>query len=389
MKEKHSNHSTAIRCAVYTRKSTDEGLDQEFNTLDAQREAAEAFINSQRHEGWVVLPQHYDDGGYSGASMERPALKRLLDDVKANQVDCILCYKVDRLTRSLLDFAKIMEVLDSNSATFVSVTQQFNTTSSLGRLTLNILLSFAQFEREMISERTRDKMSAARRKGKWTGGNLVLGYDRGSKPGYIVVNKKEAARVREIFRLYLDYGALMPVVEELGRRRWTMKSWITREGKQAGGKPFTKNRLHNLLTNIAYTGKVDFEGRIFEGEHERIIDDEIWNRVQELLQRNGRRGGRNLRNKYGALLKGIVRCGSCGAGMTHTYTKKGSRLYRYYVCIQAQQKGWKHCETRSVSAPALEDAVVEQIRGISRNPAVRGEVLRQLTEQRNGRRAES
>src|SRR5260221_8695544 len=212
-----------VRCGIYTRKSTDEGLDQAFNTLDAQREAAESFINSQRQEGWATLPHKYDDGGYTGANMDRPALKRLLADVQSGSVNCVVVYKVDRLSRSLLDFARIMEILDKHGATFVSVTQQFNTTSSMGRLTLTVLLSFAQFEREMISERTRDKMRAARRKGKWIGGNIVLGYDLAPKGGALVVNKDEAERVREIFQLYIKLGSLIPVIEELDGRGLTMK----------------------------------------------------------------------------------------------------------------------------------------------------------------------
>lgn len=373
-----------VRCAIYTRKSTDEGLEQDFNSLDAQREAGEAFVTSQRHEGWVALPARYDDGGYTGANMDRPALKRLLEDVQAGTVNCVVVYKVDRLTRSLLDFSRIMEVLDKHGATFVSVTQQFNTTSSLGRLTLNILLSFAQFEREMISERTRDKMSAARRKGKWVGGALILGYDCAPKGGALVVNAEEAQRVREIYSLYLDLGSLIPVVEELDRRGWLMKRWTTREGRQVGGAPFNKTKLHNLLTNIAYTGRVAYQGEIHAGEHPRIVDDETWNRVQEQLNQNGRRGGRNVRNKYGALLKGLLRCGSCGVGMTHTYViKDGGKRYRYYVCINAHQRGWNTCPTRSVSAPTIEGAVVQQLRGIARNPAMLSEVLRQIEQQRH------
>jgi len=263
-----------IRCAIYTRKSTEEGLEQEFNTLDAQREAGEAFIHSQRQEGWVALPQHYDDGGFTGANMDRPALKRLLADVEAGEANCVVVYKVDRLSRSLLDFARIMEILDRHGATFVSVTQQFNTTSSMGRLTLNILLSFAQFEREMISERTRDKMSAARRKGKWVGGNLVLGYDVTPQGGVLVVNEEEARKVREIFRLYLEFGSLIPLVEELERRGWRMKTWTTREGRQVGGAAFTKTKLHSLLTNVVYTGRVHYDGELYDGEHARIIDDD-------------------------------------------------------------------------------------------------------------------
>jgi site-specific DNA recombinase len=372
----------AVRCAIYTRKSTDEGLDQAFNTLDAQGEASESFINSQRHEGWTALPQKYDDGGYTGANMDRPALKRLLADVESGAVNCVVVYKVDRLTRSLLDFARIMEVLDKRGATFVSVTQQFNTTSSLGRLTLNILLSFAQFEREMISERTRDKMGAARRKGKWVGGNLVLGYDVAAHGGALVLNEDEARRVREIFRLYLEYGSLIPVIEQLDQRGWRLKAWTAREGREVGGSHFTKNKLYNLLTNVIYTGKVEYDGQIYAGEHPRIVDDEVFNQVQETQHRNGRRGGRSVWNKYSALLKGIVRCATCDAGMIHTYTQKKNRLYRYYVCVRAHQRGWNQCQTRAVPAQALESAVIAQLRGIGRNPAMLGEVMRQMAAQR-------
>jgi len=379
---------TAVRCGIYTRKSTEEGLEQSFNTLDAQREAAEAFIASQRHEGWMALPQKYDDGGFTGANMDRPALKRMLADIESGIVNCVVVYKVDRLTRSLLDFARIMEVFDKHGATFVSVTQQFNTTASLGRLTLNILLSFAQFEREMISERTRDKMRAARRKGKFVGGNLVLGYDVSPQAGGLVVNEAEARRVREIFQLYLDYGSLVPVVKELDRRGWTLKAWTTREGRKVGGTQFTKAKVYKLLTNAAYAGKVKYEGRIFEGEQERIVDEETFVRVQETLQRNGRGCGRIIRGKYSALLKGLVRCASCDAGMIHTWTKKDNRLYRYYVCVKAQQRGWNNCQTRSVSAPALENAVVEQIRSIGRDPTMLGEVMRQLADRANVKSAE-
>jgi site-specific DNA recombinase len=308
-----------IRCAIYTRKSTDEGLDSDFSTLDAQRESAEAFIVSQRQEGWIALPQKYDDGGFSGADMERPALKRLLDDVRRGLVTCVVVYKVDRLTRSLLDFSSIVEVFDMHGANFVSVTQQFNTTASLGRLTLNILLSFAQFEREMIAERTRDKMSAARRKGKWVGGSPVLGYDVHPDGGALVVNPEEAVRVRAILELYLELGSLLPVVEELERRKWTMKFWTTRDGKMAGGKPFTRPRLHQLLTNIIYTGQVRHRDEIYPDEHEAIVDLETWEQVQTRLKANAPGRGRNLRNKYGARLKGVVRCATCNVGMVHVF----------------------------------------------------------------------
>jgi site-specific DNA recombinase len=376
-----------MRCAIYTRKSTEEGLEQEFNTLDAQRDSAEAYIRSQREDGWVALPDRYDDGGYTGANMERPALKKLLQDVRDGLIDCVMVYKVDRLTRSLLDFARIMEVLDKHGVSFVSVTQQFNTTSSLGRLTLNILLSFAQFEREMIAERTRDKMSAARRKGRWVGGIPMLGYDISERGGALVVNEDEAARVRAIFDLYLEHGSLIPVVQELNRRNWRMKEWTTRKGTLSGGKPFIKNRLYNLLTNIVYTGKIEHGGQIYDGEHEGIVNPEVWQRVQDRLRFNGRTGGRQVRNKYGAVLKGILRCGSCETGMAHTYTQKApNKLYRYYVCVNAHQRGYDQCQTRSVSAPQIEQAVVDQIRGIAANPSVVDEVVRQLAEQQSTQR---
>lgn len=370
-----------IRCAIYTRKSTDEGLEQDFNTLEAQREAGEAFVNSQRHEGWVAVLERYDDGGYSGATMDRPALKRLLADIEAGRVNCIVVYKVDRLTRSIHDFFKILEILERFQVTFVAVTQQFNTTTSLGRLTLNMLLSFAQFERETISERTRDKIRAARRKGKFIGGNLVLGYDAAPKGGALVVNTQEAQQVRTIFRLYLKLGSLIPVVEELERRALRMKRWTTREGRTRGGANFNKTTLYNLLTNVIYTGRVAFEGKLIKGDHGPIIDDETFSGVQERLSRAGR-GGTRQRNKHGGLLKALLRCGCCGAGMTHTYVRKKQTLYRYYVCNTAHQRGYNACETTSVPAPELERAVVAKIRAFAQSPEILSDVLQRVEHQR-------
>ena len=374
-----------VRCAIYTRKSTDEGLDQEFNSLDAQREAGEAFILSQRGEGLVAVPEHYDDGGFSGGNLDRPSLQRLLTDIRAGAVDCVVVYKVDRLSRSLIDFARIVEIFETHNVSFVSVTQQFNTTNSLGRLTLNILLSFAQFEREIIAERTRDKMSAARRKGKWTGGHPVLGYDIDPRGGRLVLNTGEAHQVRTIYNLYVDYSALLPVVREVDRRGWRTKRWVTKRGETCGGKSFTKGRLYRLLTNPIYTGKVEYKGQIYGGEHEAIVAPETWESVQKILQRNGRNGGADVRNNYGALLKGLLRCASCDAGMIHTYTAKGPRRYRYYVCEQAQQKGWANCETKSVSAPIIESAVVAQIRRIGSDSRILAHAIAKAEEQRRSR----
>jgi len=279
-----------VRCAIYTRKSTEEGLDQDFNSLHAQREAAEAYIKSQKQLGWTLVVNQYNDGGFSGSSLDRPALQKLLEDVEARRLDCVVVYKVDRLSRSLLDFARLMDRFDQHSVSFVSVTQQFNTTSSLGRLTLNILLSFAQFEREIIGERTRDKMSAARRKGKWVGGTPVLGYDVAPGGGRLVINEKEAVRVREIFELYRSSRSLSAVVAELSRRRWKTKSWRSKPSIEHSGRPFTKASLRRFLTNALYAGKVEHRGAIYAGEHPSIVESTVWEEVNAEL-----RAGRRIR----------------------------------------------------------------------------------------------
>jgi site-specific DNA recombinase len=368
-----------VRCAIYTRKSSEEGLELEFNSLDAQRESAEAFIASQQHEGWVCLPEHYDDGGFSGGNMDRPALNRLLEDIAAGKVDCVVVYKVDRLSRSLLDFARIMETFDKHGVSFVSVTQQFNTTHSMGRLTLNILLSFAQFEREIIGERIRDKLAAQRRKGKWTGGVPMLGYDvdRSHPSPKLVVNAEEATQVRRIFSLYLELGSLLPVVEELNRRGWCNKTWKTKKGTARGGRSFDKCSVYALLTNPIYIGKIKHKTDVFDGEHEPIIDAAVFEKVQSKLQQNGRGRGNHLINKYGALLKGLLHCRACGQSMVHTFTGRGSKRYRYYTCVKAIKSGWRTCPTKSLPAAEIEAEVVDQIRCLAHDEGLRAEVLKQ------------
>ena len=336
---------TAIRCAIYTRKSTDEGLDQDFNSLDAQREAAEAFILSQKHAGWTLVRSRYDDGGFSGATLERPAVQRLLDDVDAGRIDCIVVYKVDRLSRSLLDFARLIDRFDQKSVSFVSVTQQFNTTNSLGRLTLNILLSFAQFEREIISERTRDKMSAARRRGKWVGGTPVLGYDIDPGGGRLIINEEEAVRVREIFRLFGEQPSLLSVVAELRRRDWHNKTWEAKSGLVHQGRPFCNASLARLLGNVIYIGKVEYRGAIYEGEHERIIGAEVWEQAHPALLRS--RSEHTRHQPQNAILAGLLYCRSCNLPMVATYTSKQGRRYRYYVCRTARKSGWKRVPDQS------------------------------------------
>ncbi|TWT40205.1 DNA-invertase hin [Thalassoglobus neptunius] len=371
-----------IRCAIYCRKSTEDGLDQEFNSLDAQREAGEAFIASQKNEGWVCIPDQYHDGGFSGGNMDRPGLRQLLLDIEAGRVNCVVVYKVDRLSRSLMDFARMMETFEKHNVSFVSVTQQFNTTHSMGRLTLNVLLSFAQFEREIIGERIRDKIAAQRRRGKWTGGIPVLGYDvdRSQPSPKLRVNAEETSRVREIFEMYLKLGSLLSVVVELEQLGWRNKAWMTRKGQPKGDGEFDKGSLHALLTNPIYIGKIRHKTELYAGEHEPIVNEDLFRNVQQQLQRNGRTGGGEVRNKHGALLKGLLVCKACERSMTHTFTGKGTRRYRYYTCTQVIKSGRRSCPTRSLPAAQIEEVVVDQFREMTTDPALRKQVLKQALE---------
>jgi len=369
MPVRKSSHSDSLqpvpprlRCGIYTRKSTEEGLEQEFNSLDAQREAAEAFVLSQRREGWIALPDLYDDGGFTGANMERPALTRLLRAVEAGELDCVVVYKVDRLSRSLLDFTRMLSIFEKHKVSFVAVTQQFNTSTSLGRLTLNILLSFAQFERELIGERTRDKMSAARRKGKWVGGCPVLGYDVDPGGGRLIVNEEEAKRVRSIFALFEKHRSAVLTLAEIERRDWRLKSWTRKTGQFRAGGPFALNSLRRLLTNIAYTGAVRHKGQPYPGEHAAILTPGTWERVQGLISHPSAFARGKSRNKHLALLSGLLYCECCQARMIYTYAMKNGRKYPYYLCLNAQRKGWAICPSKSLSAPAIEESVVGRIR---------------------------
>lgn len=372
-----------VRCAIYTRKSSEEGLELEFNSLDAQREAGEAYITSQRSEGWECLPTQYNDGGFSGGNMDRPALQQLMADIEAGKVDCVVIYKLDRLSRSLMDFAKIMDVFDRHGVTFVSVTQQFNTSNSMGRLMLNVLLSFAQFERELTGERIRDKIAAQRRRGKWSGGIPILGYnvDRSGNSPKLVINATEAKRVREIFQLYLQLGSLLPVVKELNTRGWQNKIWKTKKGDPRGGRAFDKSSLHALLTNPLYIGKIKHKQNVFAGEHEAIIYNETFARVQSQLVKNSRHGGTLARNKHGALLKGLLVCQPCQRMMTHTFTTKGNKRYRYYTCTKAIQQGRKSCPGRSLPAEEIEKAIVNEVRALADDPEFRKDVFLEVNNQ--------
>jgi DNA invertase Pin-like site-specific DNA recombinase len=316
------------RCAVYTRKSTDEGLDQEYNSLEAQRDAGLAFIASQRHEGWIALADGYDDGGYSGGNMDRPGLRRLMVDIEAGKIDTVVVYKIDRLTRSLPDFAKLVEVFDRNGVSFVSVTQQFNTTTSMGRLTLNILLSFAQFEREVTGERIRDKIAASKAKGMWMGGMPPLGYDVVERK--LVVNEREAALVRDIFRRYAEHGSAARLVREMAIEGHTTKAWVTQGGRQRTGRPIDQQYIFALLRNRIYLGEIRNHGVWYPAQHEPIVPQELWEAAHAFIERR-KQAPREHRAKHPALLAGLLFAPD-GQRMLHTFVnKKNGRTYRYYV----------------------------------------------------------
>jgi site-specific DNA recombinase len=348
-----------IRCAIYTRKSSEEGLEQSFNSLDAQRESSEAFILSQRQEGWRVVPTRYDDGGYSGGTMERPALKRLLEDVEAKKVNVIVVYKVDRLTRSLSDFAKIVEALDARGVSFVSVTQQFNTTSSMGRLTLNILLSFAQFEREVTGERIRDKIAASKKKGMWMGGLVPLGYDLNGRK--LVPNAKEADLVCKIFSLYLKLGCISKVAVQLDREKVRSKIWITRTGARLGGVAFARGALYALLRNRLYIGEIRHRENWYPGEHKGVIPRDLWDKVQAQMNSNLRTRRKRARDQASSLLTGLVEDAARNR-FTPSFTIKGGRRYRYYVSqLAIKNLADDHNSPTRVPAHELEGRIREKL----------------------------
>jgi len=362
-----------VRCAIYTRKSSEEGLEQSFNSLDAQREACQAYIQSQRHEGWKVLPARYDDGGYSGGNMERPALKKLLEDIAAKQIDTVVVYKVDRLTRSLADFAKIVEQFDRQGVSFVSVTQQFNTTTSMGRLTLNVLLSFAQFEREVTGERIRDKVAASKRKGMWMGGVVPLGYDVVNRR--LDINPKEADTVREIYRSYLDLGCVSKLRQHLERVGIRSKDRVSRAGRRSGGGTISRGALYEILKSPLYIGEVHYQGSVYAGQHEAILAHKIWNQVQTKLKENLQAPRRRTGIAKKSLLTGLL-YDSAGHPFVPTHSAKKGKRYRYYTS-QAVISGSKLAAGGPTRLPAeeIENLVVAKLQSFLKSPQQMQEVL--------------
>ena len=350
---------TRMACAIYTRKSSDEGLEKEFNSLDAQREACEAFILSQKHAGWVTVRDLYDDGGLSGGTLERPALQRLLSDIKAGKVKIVVVYKVDRLTRSLADFAKIVDVFDAHGASFVSVTQQFNTATSMGRLTLNMLLSFAQFEREIAGERIRDKIAASKAKGMWMGGTVPLGYDVRDRK--LVVNPVEAETVRLIFQRYAELGSVTLLQVELDRLGYCSKRREGARGRLAGGRPFSRGILYLILRNRLYRGEVAHKGNIYPGQHEAIISADLWQIVQDRLATNRRARTSGLDAGAPSLLSGLIFDGD-GKRMAPTHANKQGRRYRYYISATLLNRGPSGPNAMRVPAGEVEGLVLDRLR---------------------------
>ncbi len=353
-----------LRCAIYTRKSSEEGLDMEFNSLDAQREACEAYIASQKAEGWVAVRERYDDGGFSGGTLERPGLQQLLADVEHGLVDVIVVYKIDRLSRSLMDFAKLVEAFDRNDVTFVSVTQAFNTTTSMGRLTLNILLSFAQFEREVIGERIRDKFAASRKRGMWMGGFVPMGYDVMERK--LVINEAEAATVQHMFQRFVELGSATLLTREL----------VAQGVANKRGKPIDKGFLYKLLRNRVYIGEAVHKGTSYPGEHEAIISRELWDQVHAILQESPRARAAKSRSATPALLKGLIFTDT-GIAMTPAATKKDSRIYRYYTSMDAirNRAGEGRDGFVRLNAGMVEGAVLQEIRKLLRTPEVTSQAI--------------
>ena len=331
---------------MYTRKSVAKGLEQEFNSLDAQREACERYAETQRGLGWELMERRYDDGGFTGANIDRPAFKRLLADIDDGEVDVVVVYKVDRLSRSLLDFAKVMERFEKAGCAFVSVTQNFSTADAIGRLTLNMLISFAEFEREMISERTRDKIAASRRRGQWTGGPPPLGYlakDKALRPV-----EAEAALVRRVFDLYLQHGSSLPVVRALNADRQTTKQHTSESGRVRTGRRWTKQAVLRTLRNPIYIGMVPYGDEVFDGRHEGIVPRDVYDAVRALLERHTNPATRSRNPDY--ILRGFLRCGGCGAALTPGSTRKKEREYRYYRCVTRDKRGRRACERSPLQA---------------------------------------
>lgn len=377
-----------IPAAVYARKSTDAKLEQQVNSISVQCAAAKSYIESQRHLGWYCLDEEFNDNNVSGTTLDREALKRLKQRIREGKVNVVVVNRLDRISRSLFQFLDLMAFFEEHGVALVSVTQNINTGDAMGRLMLQIIISFAEFERELIRDRVTERMHAARKKGRFIGGPPVLGYNIKPEGRELEIDELEAIRVREIFGLYLDQRSVKAVVRELSARGWNNKKWVTKNNTLCGGSPFSTSGLHHLLTNPIYVGKVSLKGELFDGVHEGIIDPKIFEQVQSMLAENSvQKGGRTHRSSHDALLKGLLNCSACNAAFVHTYTRKKNRMYRYYTCSNKRLNGAHSCPSPSLPAGEIETLVTEQILSIGTDSKLQEKVYRQLTETMEEKRA--
>lgn len=364
-----------FRCAIYTRKSHEDGLEQEFNSLDAQREACENYIASQKGNGWICLPESYDDGGFSGGNMNRPALQKLKADIKSGLVDIIVIYKIDRLTRSLSDFSELQEFFDEYDVSFVSITQEINTSTSAGRMMLNILMTFAQYEREIIAERIRDKVAAAKKRGKNCGGFPILGYDTDPTTKRLIVNESEAETVRLVFSSYLKYGSAKAVSTELELMGIRGKAWTTRKGVKRDGQKVNNQMIYRMLKNQLYIGMVEHKGNLYPGEHQAIIEQETWDQVQVMLKSNMNHDSTRRTPKVNPFA-GMIYCGSCGGAfsLSHTVKQKNKR-YSYYICLEDTKRNFSTCPIKRVPSDALEKLVLKEVGILFQTPTMLAQLM--------------
>lgn len=358
------------RCAIYTRKSVEDGLEQEFNSLDAQREAGENYIASQKANGWLCLSERYDDGGWSGGNMKRPALKRLMEDIQRGEIDVVVVYKIDRLSRSLLDFSELQAFLDQHQVSFVAVTQDINTSTSAGRMMLNILMSFAQYERELTVERVKDKIAAAKKRGKFCGGVPMLGYMPNPKTKKLYIVPEEKAVVKAIFERYLTVQSTKTVAHEINQMGFKTKGWISAKGKVHEPHSWDTNTIYRILSSPIYAGYVRHRNQLYEGEHEAIIDRSVWLQVQDIMKSNGNKVATRAKDAVGKPFMGLLKCGCCGATLTPTYTYRRGKKYMYYFC-QRKSKDLSHqCDLRRIPAGELEKLVLHQLSAFLQTPEI-------------------
>ncbi|WP_309400030.1 recombinase family protein [Cerasicoccus maritimus] len=369
-----------IPVAIYTRKSTDAHIEREVHSLSVQQASAESFIESQKHRGWRCLEEHFDDNNVSGGTLERPALNRLMERIREGKVKVVVINRLDRISRSLVQFLELTEFFETHGASIVSVTQNFNTGDSIGKLLLHILISFAEFERALIRERVTERMHAARRQGRFVGGRPVLGYSIKPGGGELIVDDLEAVRVCDMFALYLELASLKATVRECKQRGWKNKKWVTRQGKVMGGNDFSVNGLHKLLTNRLYLGEIAFQGEVFPGKHEAIVDSELFDAVQAQLASTSLTEESRKRNRHAASLKGLLHCTACHAPFVHTYTQKQGRQYRYYTCRHKRDEGPHACPSPSLPAGEIESLVAQQLLAVGCDAELQDLVYQQLTE---------